>query len=107
MCLDSSPPISSTPNRRTCSCWLQSNEDGAAAEAEEPADAAPVFAPKKQMRSEDPEFQNQQQERYATFILSVCRIEVACFGIRTRLQGRTLLGVAWKHKELDNSLLSC
>lgn len=43
---------------------MQNNEEDGGAEAEEPAEAAPAFAPKKQMRSENPEFQNQQQERW-------------------------------------------
>ena len=46
-----------------CRCAHQTNDDGGGAEAEEPAAPAPEYAPKKQMRSEDPEFQHQQKER--------------------------------------------
>lgn len=64
-----------------CNCHAQNNEEGGAAEAEEPAEAAPVYAPKKQMRSEDPEFQNQQKERCVSSSLGqALRIRLSCRG---------------------------
>jgi hypothetical protein len=47
-----------------CCCCHQADGNGNAAEAEETAEPATAYAPKKQMRSEDPEFQHQQKERW-------------------------------------------
>ena len=60
--------MSQTP----CCCCYQKGEDGGAAEAEEPAAPAEMYAPKKQMRSEDPEFQHQQKERWVPHATRHC-----------------------------------